>query len=106
MQERSILLKELDEKTLPITHISNSDSQTDDDQHEELLQTNKRLDRVLQTFQEKIDQMVTNRPDLFDDTSKEINERLDRLISTIENQATQLNQLQTERSRIEEELQT
>lgn len=106
MQERAILLKELQEKSLPIAHFSNKGNQTDDDQHEELLQTNSRLNGVLQTFQEKIDQMAMNKPDLFDDTNKEINERFDQLISTIGNQAAQIDQLREERNRIEEELQT
>ena len=97
MQERTKLMEELENRIQPTTSTLNTDCQTDDDQHEE-------LSRLLQVLQEKIDQFATKRPDFFNETNTEINERLNHLISTIENQAAQIDTFQTQRSRIEEEL--
>jgi hypothetical protein len=82
------------------------ESQTDDHQHEKLVQMNNKLKRALQTFKEKIHRVVTERPDLFEGIGEETNERLDHLISTAENQATQVSVLQAERDQIEQQLQS
>ncbi len=66
---------------------------------------NNQLKDVLQTFQDKIQQIVTKRPKLFGNVSEETSERFDHLISTIENQATQIDVLHAERDQIEEQLQ-
>ncbi len=66
---------------------------------------NNQLKDVLQTFQDKIQQIVTKRPNLFGDVGEETSERFDHLISTIENQATQIDVLHAERDQIEEQLQ-
>ncbi len=63
-----------------------------------------KLEYLLQTFKEKIHQIVTERPDLFDGSDEDTSERLDRLITTLKNQAAQLNVLQTERNQIENEV--
>jgi hypothetical protein len=75
---------------------SDNETQTDDDQHEELLQTNDESKRALQAFVDKIYHIVAERPDLFDNIGEETNERLDHLISTVENQSTQINILDAE----------
>jgi len=75
---------------------SDNEIQTDDDQHEELLQTNHESKRALQAFVDKIHHIAAERPDLFDNISEETNARLDHLISTVENQATQINTLDAE----------
>ena len=64
-----------------------------------------KLKRVLQVFKEKINRLVTDRPDLFTNIGEETSERLDHLISTLEHQATQMELLQTERNEMEAQLQ-
>ena len=64
-----------------------------------------KLKRVLQVFKEKINRLVTDRPDLFRNIGEETSERLDHLISTVEHQATQIELLQTERNEIEAQFQ-
>ncbi len=105
MQERANLLKEIENKTLPTKQKTDSDSQTDDRQHEKLVQANNRLKRTLRIYKDKIEQVVTERPDLFDGIGEETSERLNHLISTVENQATQINVLQGERDQMEKQLQ-
>lgn len=64
-----------------------------------------KLKRVLHVFKEKINRLVTDRPDLFTNIGEETSERLDHLISTVEHQATQMELLQTERNEMEAQLQ-
>jgi len=104
MQERANLLEEIKEKTLPPKQTTVNESQTDDRQHEKLVQVNNELKSELQTFKEKVERVVTEKPDLFDGITEETSERLDHLISTIQNQATQINLLHTEHNEIEEQL--
>ncbi len=103
VQERTNLLKEIEMKTQPAIHTVDHESQTDDRQHEKLLQLNNKLKRALQSVKEKIHRVVAERPDLFDDVGEDTIERLDRLIATVENQAAQVNVLQTERNQADEE---
>jgi len=103
-QQRTNLLEDIEKKTLSPIDTADNESQTDDRQHEKLIQVNNKLKRVLQTFKDKIQRVVTERPELFEGISEETNERLDHLISTIENQATQNNVLQAERDQVEEQL--
>ncbi len=90
-------------KTQPAIHTVDHESQTDDRQHEKLLQLNNKLKRALQSVKEKVHRVVAERPDLFDDVGEDTIERLDRLIATVENQAAQVNVLQTERNQADEE---
>jgi hypothetical protein len=83
---------------------SSSMQTTADQQQDKLAKINTKLKRALQTFKEKINRIVTERPDLFANISEETTERLDHLISTVEYQAEQLNALQAERSEMEEQL--
>jgi archaellum component FlaC len=83
-----------------------NESQTDDSEHEQLIQVNNKLEHALQTFKDKIDQVGIDRPDLFDGIGEEVDERLRHLISTVENQATQINILHAERDQVEEQLQS
>ena len=99
IQERTKILKEIEKET------TDDESQTDDDQHEQIVQANSQLKDELQTFHDKIHQVVTERPNLFDGISEEIGQRFDHLLSTIASQATQIDTLQTERNRVEQELQ-
>jgi len=103
-QQRTNLLEDIEKKTLSPIDTADNESQTDDRQHEKLIQVNNKLKRVLQTFKDKIQRVVTERPELFEGISEETNERLDHLISTVENQATQNNVLQAERDQVEEQL--
>jgi len=105
MQERIHLLEEIERKTLPLIQTTDNESQTDDRQHEKLVQLNNKLKRVLQTFKDKIQRVATERPELFEGIGEETSERLDHLISTVENQATQINVLQAEHDQVEEQLQ-
>ena len=85
---------------------TDDESQTHDDQHEEIVQANNQLKDVLQTFQDKIQQVVTVCPNLFDGVGEETGERFDHLLSTIENQTTHINALHDERDQIKEQLQS
>lgn len=95
------LLEELQRKTLPIVSTTDNESQTDDRQHEKILQMNNKLKRALQSFKEKIQRVVTERRDLFEDVSDDTSDRLDHLITTVCNQAEQMDVLRAERDRIE-----
>ncbi len=98
-------MEEIEKKTAaPIQAIDN-ESQTEDHQHEELVQVNNKLERALQAFKEKIDRAATETPDLFNGIGEDTNQRLDHLISTVENQAAQISVLQVEHGQLEEQLQ-
>ena len=105
MQERTKLLEEIEKLRVVPMQTTDSESQTDGDQHEEIVQANNQLKDELQTFHDKIHQVATERPNLFDGISEEIGQRFDHLLSTIANQAAQIDTLQTERNRVEEEFQ-
>ncbi len=98
-------MEEVENKTSPTKQTTDNESQTDDHQHEKLVQVNNKLKRALQSFKDKIHRVVINRPDLFRDIGEETSERLDHLIATVENQATQVNVLQTERDQADEKYQ-
>ncbi len=97
-------MEEIEKKTASEIRTTENESQTDDDQRENLVQVNNQLKGVLQTFEDKIHQVVTDRPNLFDGIGEEITERFDHLISTIENQATQIDVLSAERDQVEDQL--
>ncbi|CAF1269614.1 unnamed protein product [Rotaria sordida] len=82
----------------------NNQTQTDDRQHEKLLQINNKLKRIIQIFKEKIHRLVIEKPNLFDGISEETNERLNHLISIVENQTIQLDLIQNERDALEKQL--
>jgi flagellar motility protein MotE (MotC chaperone) len=103
-QERAQLLEEIEKKTVSSKQTIDNESQTDDHQHEKLVQVNNKLKRALQTFKEKLHRIVTERPDLFESIGEETSERLDHLISTVENQATQIAILHAKHDQVEEEL--
>ncbi len=98
-------MEELKKRTLPTIQTIENDNQTDDDEHEKLIQVNNKLEHTLQTVKDDIGRVVSDRPDLFDGIGEEVDERLRHLISTLENQAKQINLLHTERNEIEEQLQ-
>ena len=104
IRENANLLEQVQNDRSSSIQTMDNESQTDDQQHEKLLQINTKLKRALQTFKDKIHRLVTNRPDLFTNIGEETSERLDHLISTVEHQATQLDILQAERNEIEEQL--
>jgi len=87
----------------PVQTIDN-ESQTDDQQYDKIIQINNKLKRALQSLKDKINRLVTERPDLFVNIGEDTSERLDYLISTVEHQATQIDILQTERDQSEEQL--
>ncbi len=64
------------------------------------------LNCALQTFKDKIDRIVTEKPDLFEGIGEEAGERLNHLISTIGTQAKQVDVLNAERDQVEEQLQS
>ncbi len=80
------------------------ESQTDDQQHDKIIQINNKLKRALQSLKDKIHRVVTERPELFANIGEETSERLDHLISTVEHQATQMDILQAEHDQSEEQL--
>jgi hypothetical protein len=106
MQERAELLKVAEENTSSPIQTADNESQTDDRQHEKMVQVNNKLKRALQGFKDKIHRIVSEKPDLFDGIGEETSERLDHLISTLENQGGQIYVLQAERDQIEKQLQS
>jgi hypothetical protein len=105
MQERARLLEEIETNTPSPVVKTDSDTQTDDPQYEKLVQLNNKLKRLLQVFKDKVHRIVVERPDLFNNIGEETSERLDHLISTVENQATQIDSLQSERDQTNEKYQ-
>jgi hypothetical protein len=102
VQERTNLLEEMEEKNASVIETTDSESQTDDQHDEKLLQANKKFKRALHKVKNQIERIVTERPDLFDGVGEDSNERLDHLISIVENQ---IDALQAERDQVEEQLQ-
>ena len=95
-RERASLLDEMQKSSASPLPSADTDKQT---------KVAMKLKRALQTFREKINRLVTDRPDLFTNIGEETSERLDHLISTVEHQATQMELLQTERNEMEAQLQ-
>ena len=95
-RERASLLDEMQKSSASPLPSADTDKQT---------KVAMKLKRALQTFREKINRLVTDRPDLFTNIGEETSERLDHLISTLEHQATQMELLQTERNEMEAQLQ-
>jgi hypothetical protein len=106
MEERAELLKVAEENTSSPIQTADNESQTDDRQHEKMVQVNNKLKRVLQSFKDKIHRIVTERPDLFDGIGEETSERLDHLILTVENQTTQISELHAQRDQVDQQLQS
>jgi len=63
-----------------------NETQTDDQQKDKFVQINNKLKRALQTIKEKINRIVTEKPELFPQSTDDTIERLDQLISAVENQ--------------------
>jgi len=97
-------LEEIQKNASSSVQITDHEKQTGDQQHDKLVKVNNKLKRVLQTFKDKIHQIVTERPDLFVNVGEETSERLDHLISTVEHLATQIELLQSEHNESEERL--
>ncbi len=95
-QERAVLLEEIETYKSSAVVKTDSDTQTDDPQYEKLVDSNNELKHTLQAFKDTVHRIVAERPDLFDNIGEETSERLDHLISTVENQATKIDVLQTE----------
>jgi uncharacterized phage infection (PIP) family protein YhgE len=104
-RERANLMEEIQKNASSSVQTTDNERQIiDDQQQDKLAKMNTKLKRALQTLKEKINRIVTERPDLFANVGEETNERLDHLISTVEHQATQINALQAEHSEVEEQL--
>lgn len=104
IQERANLLEQLEKKTLPLIETADDESQTENRDHDKLVQLNNKLKRTLQTVKEKIQRAVSERPALFDGIGEETSERLDHLVSTIDNQAAQIVVLHADREQVKEQL--
>ncbi|CAF0830686.1 unnamed protein product [Adineta ricciae] len=94
------LSEEIERMKLPSIQTVDNESQTVDEQSEKLTKGHKKLKRTYDAFQEKIQELVSKRPDLFEGISEETNERLNQLISTVENQTKQIADLQNERDHL------
>jgi uncharacterized phage infection (PIP) family protein YhgE len=104
-RERANLLEEIQKNASSSVQTTENERQIiDDQQQDKLAKMNTKFKRALQTLKEKINRIVTERPDLFANIGEETNERLDHLISTVEHQATQIDALQAEHSEVEEQL--
>ena len=104
VRERTSLLEEIQKNIPSSVQTTDSEKPADDHQQDKLVKVNNKLKRVLQTFKDKINRVVTERPDLFANTGEETSERLDHLISTVEHLATQIEILQAEHNQSEEQL--
>jgi chromosome segregation ATPase len=90
IQERDNLRNKCNELTRSSSRINqtiNNETQTDDQQQDKFIQINNKLKRALQTIKEKINRIVTEKPELFPQSTDDTIERLDQLISVVENQA-------------------
>jgi uncharacterized protein involved in exopolysaccharide biosynthesis len=105
MQERTNILEEIEKQTTRFVKTTDAESQTDNDEREEIVQVNNQLKDVLQIFKDKIKRVVTGRSDLLDNIDEETSEQLEHLLSTRENQAKEINVLHAQRDQIEEQLQ-
>lgn len=94
------LLEEIQSTKSPSIQTVDNESQTVDEPSEKLTKGHKKLKRTYDAFQEKIQELISKRPDLFEGIGEETNERLDQLISTIENQTKQITDLQNERDHL------
>jgi uncharacterized phage infection (PIP) family protein YhgE len=104
MQERTNILEEIEKQTTRFVKTTDAESQTDNDEREEIVQVNNQLKDVLQIFKDKIKRVVTGRSDLLDNIDEETSEQLEHLFSTRENQAKEINVLHAQRDQIEEQL--
>jgi DNA repair exonuclease SbcCD ATPase subunit len=102
IQERAKLLEDIEKNTPSPIQTTDNEVQTDDDEHEKLLNLNNTLKQALETIGDKIHQVMTARSDLFGDIGEDTIARLDHLISTIESQTTQINVLQSEHDQARE----
>ena len=95
-RERGALLEQLQTR-------ASSDSPAPD--HDKLTKVNNKLKRFVHTFKEKIQQVVTERPELFTGVGEETSERLDHLLSIVQQQATQIDVLQAEQEQSQQRFQ-
>ena len=95
-------LEEREKNVLRSVEIRDNESQADDDRYEELVQLNGKVNHVLDTFRDKIHQIVMQKADLFDGVGEDASERLDQLVAIVENQAYQIDALRTEHSQMED----
>ncbi|CAF4696429.1 unnamed protein product, partial [Rotaria socialis] len=102
--ERTNLLEDIQKNTASPVQPFENEKQNNDQQYEKLLKVNNKLKRVLQTFKDRIHRIATERSDLFTNVSEETSERLDHLIGIVENQAVQIETLQTERFELQREI--
>ena len=79
-------------------------SERTESQLEKLAQVNNKLKRAFQSFKDKLQRVVADRPYLFANVGEETGERLEHLIATVENQTTQIDAIQAERNQVEEQL--
>ncbi len=105
MLERANLLEEIEKKNVSSIVTADNESQTQEEQDENVQQGNKKLKRALHKVKNQIDRVVMERPELFDGVSEDSSERLEHLISIVENQTTQISALETEHKQVEEQLQ-
>ena len=105
VQERANLLEEIEKKNVPSIVTADNESQTQEEQDENVQQGNKKLKRVLHKVKSQIDRVVQERPELFGGVSEDPNERLEHLISIVENHTTQISTIEAERKQVEEQLQ-
>ena len=77
-RQRADLMEQLDAKATAHPPSGDTDKMT---------RVNTKLKRALQSIKEKIQQLVSDRPDLFVNVGDETNERLDHLIMVIHNQS-------------------
>ena len=89
-RQRADVLEQLDAKAT--AHLPSGDT-------DKMARVNTKLKRALQSIKEKIQQLVSDRPDLFVDVGEETSERLDHLILTVRNQTALINELQMELDR-------
>jgi len=98
------LMKEIEKNTLVPVQTIDHGSQTNDQQHEKLVQLNNELKNVLQGLTDKIHHIAAEKPELFHGIGEEANDCFDHLISTVENQTTQIHVLQTEGDQLRNEI--
>lgn len=80
------IIEEFEKYTSKITATQDSGIQTDDNQHQQLVEDNQRLKSTIETIENKIDQYVNTQNDVF---GNDLHDRLESILSLASKQPVQ-----------------
>lgn len=94
-------LENLSQERALLAQAANNDIPKEDEPSARSAQSNTKQKRALQSVKDKIQRVVSDRPELFEGVGEDTNDRLDHLISTLVDQAAQKD---SERMTLEEKI--